>query len=331
MGFIYKITNTSSKKCYIGQTSQSNPEERWKKHQCAISRGAGCPALRDAIKKYGIQQFTFEVLIICFDMDRFIYEREYIKKYNSVVPNGYNILEGGEGGGFKGKRHTEETKEAIRKRVKERYEDRNERQLSRERALKQMAEVKRSGVDWGSKVKMSEKFKTAIEEGRVGGKKEKGDTRTRHTEETNDSIRKIVKGRQLFKYNALEQMRDISTLVNNKNIIEEHIEGAVRTGGRLLASETKEKIRKSVKMYFSKTEDGKEVNIEKCRTAMAKAAGVRVKQITKEGVLVKTYTSIQEAARENSMYKSAIQAALDNPKRSAGGFVWKREDVITHV
>jgi hypothetical protein len=84
-------------------------------------------------------------------------------------------------------------------------------------------------------------------------------------------------------------------------------------------------------MYFSKTEDGKKVNIEKCRTAMAKAVGVRVQQITKEGILVKSYISIQEAARENSMYKSAIQAVLDNPARSAGGFVWKREDAITHV
>ena len=91
MGFIYKITNTVSKKCYIGETMQSNPEERWKGHQTAILRGAGCPALGDAIRKYGVQQFTFEVLIICFDEDRFVYEREYIKKYNTIAPNGYNI------------------------------------------------------------------------------------------------------------------------------------------------------------------------------------------------------------------------------------------------
>ena len=86
-----------------------------------------------------------------------------------------------------------------------------------------------------------------------------------------------------------------------------------------------------MKKYYSEHEDKTRICIEKHRIAMAKAVGVRVQQITKEGVLVKTYTSIQEAARENSMHKSAIQAALDNPKRSAGGFVWKREDAITHV
>ena len=100
MGFIYKITNKISKKCYIGETTEENPEERWKRHKYAISKGTGCPALRDAVVKYGLENFTFEVLIICFDENRYDHEKEYIKKYNSVVPNGYNILEGGAGGGF---------------------------------------------------------------------------------------------------------------------------------------------------------------------------------------------------------------------------------------
>ncbi len=71
MGFIYKITNTKSKKIYIGETKLEDPEKRWKAHIQSINRGKGCPALRDAIKKYGIDTFRFEVLIICFDEDRF--------------------------------------------------------------------------------------------------------------------------------------------------------------------------------------------------------------------------------------------------------------------
>jgi group I intron endonuclease len=93
MGYIYKITYTVSGKCYIGQTGQKTPEHRWKGHRC-LSKSS-CPAIYNAIKKYGIDKFKFEVLIICFDEDRFIYEKEYIQKYNSLVPNGYNILEGG--------------------------------------------------------------------------------------------------------------------------------------------------------------------------------------------------------------------------------------------
>jgi len=49
MGFIYKITNTITHKCYIGETKQSNPESRWKKHKNTIKNGLGCPALQDAV------------------------------------------------------------------------------------------------------------------------------------------------------------------------------------------------------------------------------------------------------------------------------------------
>jgi group I intron endonuclease len=61
MGFIYKITNTKSGKCYIGETKQESPEMRWREHIRNINADKGCPALKDAIKKYGIDTFKFEV------------------------------------------------------------------------------------------------------------------------------------------------------------------------------------------------------------------------------------------------------------------------------
>ena len=80
-----------------------------------INKGKGCPALRDAINKYGLDNFKFEVIIICFDEDRYKYEKEYIKKYNSQVPFGYNILSGGQIGESRlGIKHTPE---AIQKMV----------------------------------------------------------------------------------------------------------------------------------------------------------------------------------------------------------------------
>jgi predicted GIY-YIG superfamily endonuclease len=44
MGFIYKITNTVSGKCYIGETVQDAPEKRWKQHIQKINNNKGCPA-----------------------------------------------------------------------------------------------------------------------------------------------------------------------------------------------------------------------------------------------------------------------------------------------
>lgn len=120
MGFIYKITNNISGKCYIGETLKSNPELRWNEHKRKIEKGIGCPAL---LKKYGVDNFSFKVLIICFDEDRYFYEKEYIKKYNSIVPNGYNLTSGGEGGGFYGKKHSDETILRITKASKQKYID----------------------------------------------------------------------------------------------------------------------------------------------------------------------------------------------------------------
>jgi group I intron endonuclease len=114
MGYIYKITNIVTKKAYIGETIQ-DVNKRWNTHKNLAKLNKGCPALKEALNKYGIENFKFEVLIICFDEDRLIYEKEYITKYNTIAPNGYNISEGGCERGFTGLKHTDEAKQKISK------------------------------------------------------------------------------------------------------------------------------------------------------------------------------------------------------------------------
>ena len=124
MAYIYRILNKISKKVYIGITTYKDVKRRWNQHIQTASINKGCPALSDAINKYGIKNFEFSVILICFDEDRFKYEIEYIKKYNSVAPNGYNLTNGGQGGGgFKGKKHTEEVKNRIKTTLKQKYID----------------------------------------------------------------------------------------------------------------------------------------------------------------------------------------------------------------
>jgi group I intron endonuclease len=121
MGFIYKITNAVTGKCYIGETMRKDPRMRFRAHKNIIRRGGGCPALRDAFKKHGEENFTFEVLFECADDERFDKEKEMIQTYNSMVPNGYNILEGGQGcSGFK---HSDETKARLSEVAKEQMKD----------------------------------------------------------------------------------------------------------------------------------------------------------------------------------------------------------------
>lgn len=120
MGFIYKITNIINNKCYIGETVQIDPGKRWRKHISSANTTKDCPLLAAAINKYGIDKFKFEILIICFDEDRFEYEKEYILKYNSQRPHGYNILDGGQYGGSRlGTHLSDETKEKISNALKQ--------------------------------------------------------------------------------------------------------------------------------------------------------------------------------------------------------------------
>jgi group I intron endonuclease len=168
MGYIYKISNKISGKIYIGKTIQQNPAVRWKEHKymCRQEKG-GCPALRDAVRAHGIDAFLFEILIICFDEDCDRWEKEYIKKYNCIVPNGYNIFEGGQGGaGFRGKSHSVATKERLRETSTEYYKNVDNIERMRANAKRQMANMDRK--EFGKKVIESEKYKKAIAEGRVG-------------------------------------------------------------------------------------------------------------------------------------------------------------------
>jgi group I intron endonuclease len=245
MGFIYKITNTITNKCYIGETIKPNPEDRWKNHISAIKNNRGCPALQDAVKKYGIDKFTFKVLIICFDEDRFVYEREYIKKYNSVAPNGYNILEGGEGGGFKGCKHTEETKEKLRATSKKWHSDPVNIQISKENTLKQMKIVKDSGIDWGKKVKDSELFSKAVKEGRVGGGAHKnGHLDIKTKEKISESLKQYYTHNSGHKHDIITHRTAMAKAVGT--CVEQYtIEGAL------------------VKTYPSIAEAAREINVRK--------------------------------------------------------------------
>ena len=82
---IYKIENLINHKVYIGQSIHI--ERRWKEH-CANSTSS---VISKAIKKYGKENFSFQILEECLEEDLDEKEIYYIKKFNCIVPNGYNI------------------------------------------------------------------------------------------------------------------------------------------------------------------------------------------------------------------------------------------------
>lgn len=90
-GIIYKITNKVNGKSYIGQTRYTL-EFRWRQHLHKKDN----VYFHNAIKKYGAENFSLEVLEEC-DVDK-LNSREifYIAKYNTFE-EGYNLTIGGDG------------------------------------------------------------------------------------------------------------------------------------------------------------------------------------------------------------------------------------------
>ena len=93
---IYKITNLVNGKVYIGQSQDIY--SRWKEHKYARNKRE-CFALYGAFKKYGLDNFSFEIVECCpFEQ---LNEKEiyYIAQYHSYVgdakSNGYNMTKGG--------------------------------------------------------------------------------------------------------------------------------------------------------------------------------------------------------------------------------------------
>lgn len=89
---VYKITNKINGKSYIGQTTESL-SKRWARH---CRSGSHCTALKNAIKKYGKENFKIEIIFKTNLVDELNKnESHFINYFNSLVPNGYNMNTGG--------------------------------------------------------------------------------------------------------------------------------------------------------------------------------------------------------------------------------------------
>lgn len=94
MKFIYCFTNQNNGKKYIGSTI-NDPKIRYKQHLYHVTHEKDPKyyyPLYCSIRKYGIENFTFEVIDEqdCSEQEIRKLEHDYIVKFNCVQPNGYN-------------------------------------------------------------------------------------------------------------------------------------------------------------------------------------------------------------------------------------------------
>ena len=94
MNTIYCFTNLINNKKYIGSTIQE-PSVRYNQHLYNATHENTHQydyPLYQAIRKYGLRNFTFKILyqIDCSEEKIREIEQQYIIKYNTLSPNGYN-------------------------------------------------------------------------------------------------------------------------------------------------------------------------------------------------------------------------------------------------
>jgi len=104
-GTIYLRFCRTTNKSYIGQTTRT-VQERWR------DRYTGCPLFGRVLKKYGMAGFDTAILARAENQDELDQlEATFIKVYNTIHPNGYNLRDGGFGNG----KHHPETLQKISK------------------------------------------------------------------------------------------------------------------------------------------------------------------------------------------------------------------------
>uniref|UniRef100_A0A6C0KKY4 GIY-YIG domain-containing protein n=1 Tax=viral metagenome TaxID=1070528 RepID=A0A6C0KKY4_9ZZZZ len=108
VGHIYLITNVQLNKKYVGQTLSHRKNRnkyrpfgyigRFKDHiseAICNTKKNQCTYLNNAIRLYGKEAFEVELITTCLKEQTDEYEMKYIKEYNTLYPNGYNLTKGG--------------------------------------------------------------------------------------------------------------------------------------------------------------------------------------------------------------------------------------------
>lgn len=88
--------------------------------------------------------------------------------------------------------------------------------------------------------------------------------------------------------------------------------------GRIVSEETRKKIG-----YAHKGKPCHRRLTDKWRNSVIEARSIPIKQFSKEGMFIKQWSSITEAARYYNLPKSCISRVCKNERKSCGGFIWR--------
>lgn len=194
MIYVYKISNILNNKIYIGQTKRLN--KRFKEH--VIYKKFSL--LSKAIKKYGINNFSFEIITKTkFQQTANLLEEYFIIIYNTLTPKGYNVLLGANGNRF-----------SIEKRE----------ELSQIHKGKKLTDEHKKNISLGNSIPKSENHKRAMSLSRLGkSHKCKNNWRKKPIKGINKITKEIVLFESILSTkNFGFEPKNVSKVINKKMI-----------------------------------------------------------------------------------------------------------------
>ncbi len=276
---IYKITNLVNGKVYIGQTTMSL-DKRWNTHCNRKNR----PGISVAIQKYSKENFTIEEIDGANSLSELNYlEEHYIYIHNSMAPNGYNILPGG-----RNSKHTEETKQKMRKQRNPILNAENQEYRKRSEVTKQ-------------KISKANKGRVLTEEHRRKiGEKSKGH---KVTDEQKLAISKANKG---HKYNI------------GRKVTKEARENMSRAQkGRIITDSHRKKMSEVRKGF---TSDARK-KAHRILTEQSKIKVIAINLKTNQEIL---FNSLKEAGKYTTVYPGNISKILSGKILKSKDWTFKR-------
>ena len=255
MGCIYLAWCEASQKGYVGFTFDLDRRKMGHKRDAED----GSPLLfHNAIRKHGWDAFEWSIL---YEDDEESdrewmgwWERKFIKKLNTKMPNGYNMTDGGDGGAME---FSEDHRRKISEKSREYWSDEKNR---RKQSFTLTGLPKPEG--FGEKVGKSQKGREVSLESRAKmSAAKKGKPGPKHSEETKKMMSEKCKGRS-FPPGALEKALAALAVSPTRGMTgKKHSEKtkekiSKKHLGKKLSEETKKKISETVKSIWKDRKSG---------------------------------------------------------------------------
>ena len=151
---IYKATSKTSGKSYIGKTTNTL-KQRIGEHNRKSIKSKHTNHFHNAIKKYGKDDFIWEILDTCdSEVELNLLEIKYIKLHNTYG-NGYNLSLGGEG--QTGYKYTGEHSKKMSESMKKAYEEGRKKSVFDTMTEESIKKIREGASKWAKEITIGEK------------------------------------------------------------------------------------------------------------------------------------------------------------------------------